>query len=148
MKEDTNKRTSIKLALAGCFLTRWLTPSIIAVNLPAHAQTSCNPVDAISYGGFIPFDVQCVVDNPNRVTFNLLNSGAPNLKFTSLDASAGIRNHISPPLPFHIAYDETVSIVVESTLNTVPSCPDLQSFGYLVTNDNGCGGFVGISLFH
>ena len=146
MKQD--KRTSIKLALAGGFLSRWATPSILAISLPAHAQTTlCDPVDAISYDGFLPSNVQCVVGNPNRATFDLLNIGAPNLTFIGLDASEGTRVHISPPLPFDIANGETVSIVVESTLDSVANCPDLRVIHYLVENDDGCGGFVGIVLF-
>ena len=146
MKQD--KRSSLKLALAGSFLARWSTPSIIAVSLPAHAQTTlCDPVDAISYEGFLPSNVQCVVGNPNRVTFDLLNSGAPNLTFTGLDASEGIRTHISPSLPFDIAFDETVSIVIESTLDSVANCPDLRLITYLVENDEGCVGAAGFLLF-
>lgn len=146
MKQD--KRTSLKLALAGGFLSRWSTPSIIAVSLPVHARASlCDPVDAIFYEGFLPSNIQCVLGNPNRATFDLTNTNGPNLTFTRLDVSDGTRTHIGPPLPFDMANGETVSFVVESTLDSVANCPDLRVITYLVENEAGCSGAVGTSLF-
>ena len=79
--------------------------------------------------------------------FDLHNSGAPNLTFTGLDASEGTRVHTSPSLPFDRAFEETVSIVVESTLDSVANCPDLRVITYLVENDEGGVGAAVVLLF-
>lgn len=146
MKQD--KRKSLKLALATSVLSRWATPSIMAVStLPAHAQTSiCDPRDPIVYEGFIPSNIQCVVGSPNRVTFDLLNNDVSTLTFNVLDVSDGSQIHISPPLPFNLAFGETVGVVVESSQNNVDNCPNLQFLTYLVGNEDGCVGVVPINL--
>lgn len=114
-----NRRDHLKTIIASTFqLTRWTTPTLTAVVLPVHAQTSCETIESIRVISFENFelrnldlDFEFTGDGCNTSIASPSNS-SPDIKI-SFDPNPG-----HPPIvglvPF-IIYFENLALQVSVT---------------------------------